>query len=72
MVEVGKNHININNMLDRKISKLENDINNNYDEYYEDIEFISYKDIGIIIHKTLEYFDFQQIQKRKKENIYRK
>lgn len=67
--ELGKNHININNMLDRKISKLENDINNNYDEYYEDIEFISYKDIGIIIHKTLEYFDFNRYKKEKEEYL---
>mgnify|MGYP002470757023 FL=1 len=63
---LNKNYINISDILDRKISKLENDIKNtDDDEYSEDIEFISYKDIGIIIHNMLEYFDFD---KYKKEN----
>ena len=55
-----KNYVNILELLDRKISKLENDINNTDNEYNEDIELISYKDIGIIIHKMLEYFNFDK------------
>ena len=60
-----KNYVNISELLDRKISKLENDINNTNNEYNEDIEFISYKDIGIIIHKMLEYFNFDKYNKEK-------
>nr|WP_300368471.1 UvrD-helicase domain-containing protein [Brachyspira sp.] len=65
-----RNYVNISDLLNRKISKLENDINNTENnEYSEDIEFISYKDIGIIIHKMLEYFDFNKYKKEKEKYL---
>ena len=64
-----KNYVNITKLLDRKISKLENDINNTDNEYNEDIELISYKDIGIIIHKMLEYFNFDKYNKEKDQYL---
>ena len=65
-----KNHINISELLDRKISMLENDINNTDDNSFdEDITFVFYKDIGTIIHNMLEYFDFNKYLKYKDEYI---
>ncbi|MEI0557650.1 UvrD-helicase domain-containing protein [Brachyspira intermedia] len=64
-----KNYVNISELLDRKISKLENDIDNTDNEYNEDIELISYKDIGIIIHKMLEYFNFDKYNKEKDQYL---
>ncbi len=59
-----RNFNDISAILDEKISELENDINNeaNYDE---DVSYISYKDMGTIIHKILEHFDFEKYKKEK-------
>ncbi|TVL57322.1 UvrD-helicase domain-containing protein [Brachyspira hyodysenteriae] len=63
--KLSKNYVNISDLLDRKISELENDINNIDNEYNEELEFISYKDIGIIIHRMLEYFNFDKYKEEK-------
>ncbi|ELV05211.1 UvrD/REP helicase, partial [Brachyspira hampsonii 30599] len=43
--------------------------NNTDNQYNDDIEVISYKDIGIIIHKMLEYFNFDKYQKEKEKYL---
>ena len=61
------NDFDISSLLDRKILELENYINNNDEEDYDDenVLFISFKDLGIIIHKTLEHFDYNKYIKEK-------
>ena len=64
---INSNERNLNDIsaiLEEKISELENDINNEID-YDEDISYISYKDMGTIIHKILEHFDFEKYKKEK-------
>lgn len=63
-----KSFINISEILDRRISELENEINDNND-YNENIEFLSYQSIGTIIHKMLEYFDFNKYKKEKEKYL---
>ena len=60
-----RNAADITELLDRKILELERYINNDDEEYDEDISFISYKDLGTIIHKMLEHFDFSKYKKEK-------
>ena len=59
-----RNFNDISAILDKKISELENNINNDAD-YDEEIAYISYKDMGTIIHKILEHFDFERYKKEK-------
>ncbi len=63
-----KNYINISDMLDRKMSELQNDINKLY-EYDENIIFMSPKDLGTAIHEMLEYFDFDKYSREKEKYL---
>ncbi|MEI0476289.1 UvrD-helicase domain-containing protein [Brachyspira pulli] len=61
-----KHIIKISELLDNKILELESEINENYSEdYNENISFISYTDLGTIIHKMLEYFDYDKYNDEK-------
>lgn len=56
----------ISSLLDRKILELENYINNDEEDYDdENVSFILFKDLGIIIHKMLEHFDYNKYIKEK-------